>query len=599
MQLQISRTGEKKRGPESKQVSAAVPEAERSSLPMSIRTAVAGESQRNLDLDAGMREKIERQFGLDFSGVRLVESNLPAKLGANAVAQGDLIRFAPGAFHPETARGERLLSHELSHVVQQSRGDVMDGAAGLPFYDPNTEHSADVMAERAMRGDLTAGSVRSFTPASAGQTPMLGDNGFRKKAEDKETPLQKKPAWESKMFLLPSSFKERMKGEDEKAWAERIKEAYRQRYNPDNDPELQKILQPIEDASSVKEAQAAFIAVTGHADTFKKDIGVRDGANELDLLLVKKNLCAMARVIYDIPALRGVLSGFGGISDNNTAIVMNSDPRIELNEDAQNPFKRSYFIGWNANRTGTDAAYMVGSDTADKDRRKNFRKVQGTNYSAASFSYTGAHEMGHVATKELTYLIISNWIKEHNGDEDSWLNALFLDQYDLIGNFILQDAIAELYSNTVNKDFIQKNLNFVSKESFVSEEKYNSGSKITMPDVLIGLINPDNLVNVQNDVTQTISKSQALLNQLHANNLTSKYGKSNPMELIAEAFADVYQNGIDANALSKKIVEIITNRLNSSEGTKEWKDDLYNRVKTWRENFYNAALTPKSNDFSS
>ena len=151
------------------------PETAAAQLGQIVQAASAGDNRRPLDLDAAMRERMEQQFGLDFSAVRLEESSLPGRLGADAVAQGDVIRFAPGAYRPDTPEGERLLSHELGHLVRQSRGIDPAARAGLPFYDPIAEHAADDMAFQAASGGLSAGPVRSFSPAPAAQAPMEGN----------------------------------------------------------------------------------------------------------------------------------------------------------------------------------------------------------------------------------------------------------------------------------------------------------------------------------------------------------------------------------------------------------------------------------------
>ena len=63
-----------------------------------MQAALESERQRPFDLPAAMREKMESRFGRDFSDVQFIQSDLPRKMGAVAVAQGNLIRFAPGAF---------------------------------------------------------------------------------------------------------------------------------------------------------------------------------------------------------------------------------------------------------------------------------------------------------------------------------------------------------------------------------------------------------------------------------------------------------------------------------------------------------------------
>ncbi|MGG5820898.1 eCIS core domain-containing protein [Falsiroseomonas sp. HW251] len=77
-------------------------------------------------LDAATRAAFERQFGRDFSRVRIHDDAkadaASRRIGARAFTIGDNIAFAGGEYEPETPEGRRLLAHELTHVVQQSGG---------------------------------------------------------------------------------------------------------------------------------------------------------------------------------------------------------------------------------------------------------------------------------------------------------------------------------------------------------------------------------------------------------------------------------------------------------------------------------------------
>lgn len=74
-------------------------------------------------LSAEQRAYFEPRFGRDFSSVRLhtgARADAAAKgIGARAYTLGSDIAFAAGEHAPATARGDRLLAHELAHVVQQ------------------------------------------------------------------------------------------------------------------------------------------------------------------------------------------------------------------------------------------------------------------------------------------------------------------------------------------------------------------------------------------------------------------------------------------------------------------------------------------------
>jgi hypothetical protein len=69
---------------------------------------------------------MERRFGHDFSRVR-VHANAAAEqsardVHASAYTVGHHIMFGANQFTPETVHGQRLIAHELTHVLQQSKG---------------------------------------------------------------------------------------------------------------------------------------------------------------------------------------------------------------------------------------------------------------------------------------------------------------------------------------------------------------------------------------------------------------------------------------------------------------------------------------------
>ena len=73
-------------------------------------------------LEAGVRRRMESGFHADFSSVRVHTNERAARsalsVNANAYASGQDIVFAPGRFAPHSGEGQRLLAHELAHVVE-------------------------------------------------------------------------------------------------------------------------------------------------------------------------------------------------------------------------------------------------------------------------------------------------------------------------------------------------------------------------------------------------------------------------------------------------------------------------------------------------
>ena len=106
---------------------------------------------------------MERAFSADFSAVRVhtgPESDRAASgLGASALTAGQDIVFRAGAFAPHTPGGDRLLAHELAHVVQQAGGlprAAIDGGTADPL-----EKAAETAADQA----VTSGRVAGLGPA--------------------------------------------------------------------------------------------------------------------------------------------------------------------------------------------------------------------------------------------------------------------------------------------------------------------------------------------------------------------------------------------------------------------------------------------------
>ena len=70
----------------------------------------------------GLRNMMESGFGQDFSQVRLhtdsEAANMSSSIHAKAFTLDNDIYFNQGQFSPNTAEGQRLVAHELTHVVQ-------------------------------------------------------------------------------------------------------------------------------------------------------------------------------------------------------------------------------------------------------------------------------------------------------------------------------------------------------------------------------------------------------------------------------------------------------------------------------------------------
>lgn len=123
-------------------------------------------------LDPATSAFMEPRFGHDFTGVR-VHTNAQAAESARAVharayTVGNAVVFAADEFAPTTVPGQRLLAHELTHVVQQS-GVQQSGtrAAATPLTLDHAgsplEREADESSSRLVAGQSRPNIHRGAT----------------------------------------------------------------------------------------------------------------------------------------------------------------------------------------------------------------------------------------------------------------------------------------------------------------------------------------------------------------------------------------------------------------------------------------------------
>jgi hypothetical protein len=88
-----------------------------------VESRLAASRGSGSPLPHDVRASMEPRFGADFSGVRVhtggEADQLNRQLSAQAFTRGHDIYMAAGKYAPGTLAGNRLLAHELTHVVQQ------------------------------------------------------------------------------------------------------------------------------------------------------------------------------------------------------------------------------------------------------------------------------------------------------------------------------------------------------------------------------------------------------------------------------------------------------------------------------------------------
>lgn len=91
-------------------------------VPSAVRAVVSSGGDA---LPPGVQTRMSRELATDLSHVRVhtdaAASSSASSIAAKAYAVGPHVAFAAGQFRPGTPSGDRLLAHELTHVVQQPR----------------------------------------------------------------------------------------------------------------------------------------------------------------------------------------------------------------------------------------------------------------------------------------------------------------------------------------------------------------------------------------------------------------------------------------------------------------------------------------------
>ena len=117
--------------------------------PVSVDRVLASSGR---PLEPTLRQSMEQRFSQDFSQVRVHTDAQAAvsaqEVSADAYTAGQNVVFAAGRFAPESQQGQRLLAHELTHVVQQCAADTADVA------DQSTIRRQSVSDEKELRNDF-------------------------------------------------------------------------------------------------------------------------------------------------------------------------------------------------------------------------------------------------------------------------------------------------------------------------------------------------------------------------------------------------------------------------------------------------------------
>lgn len=138
--------------------------------PSAVSTTLRGPGE---PLGPLMRDAMESRFAHDFGKVRIhrgsqAESSASA-INAKAYTAGEHIVFGRGHYAPDTATGQRLLAHELAHVVQQS--GLTHHGDKTPIFRQEDETTGEIVGGTI---GAAAGAAAAGARAGAGAAAAAG-----------------------------------------------------------------------------------------------------------------------------------------------------------------------------------------------------------------------------------------------------------------------------------------------------------------------------------------------------------------------------------------------------------------------------------------
>jgi Domain of unknown function (DUF4157) len=100
-------------------------------------------------LDGGIRERFAAELGDSLGDVRIHADagadSLARSVSARAFTTGSDVFFASGEYRPGSSAGDRLIAHELTHVIQQ-RGAPASGPMKISDPDDTLEVAAETVS---------------------------------------------------------------------------------------------------------------------------------------------------------------------------------------------------------------------------------------------------------------------------------------------------------------------------------------------------------------------------------------------------------------------------------------------------------------------
>ena len=191
-----------------------------------VAKTIQGKRGGGSPLDESARRNLEPSFGADFSDVRVhtdsSADSLNRAVKAEAFTTGSDIFFRGGSYNPASSQGQKLLAHELTHVVQQ-RNSPPPSEMTVSSPDDASEVEAAEVAD-----SFSAGSAEPAAVSRAAMDEEELQGSFVDRAMPEEEEMMQGSfidRQEEEEEMLQGSFIDRQEEEEELAMSPLDREA--------------------------------------------------------------------------------------------------------------------------------------------------------------------------------------------------------------------------------------------------------------------------------------------------------------------------------------------------------------------------------------
>ncbi len=573
----------------------------------------AAQKGRSIDLDGAMKARMERAFG-DLSAVKFYESPTVGAAGAEAVAQGNEVAFAPGMADFSTRSGRERLGHELSHVMSQRSGAVR--RTGF-LNDPSLEARADregalaAAGEQVYSGPVTSAlSSASPSPAAAGpmqakrdddergkpnrtvlsgegNTVMEGTEGYDKLDPAKWEERVKKPGFFGRLIGRKKKYyKARI---DRRPWEMDKEDIESNPFNPNAVPDVARIQSRIETAADEKDAETPeqknglknrmawtyFQEFASGPDEQPIETPNRQpwDMSEVDNEVFTTKLKHMSRMVYDYPELQ---ENIGALQRLELPEEQKARLEKEKKKEEERKLKFKPTLRQRLKRKKKSGAAEDNQEEEDKSKLTVYMAARSNaRYDDKGFTLkmnSIADAKGEEAKQKREEKNQRSIETGHgagglyyagNHEMGHMLNYLLVKEKNRhIKDRELVNAHDFKYQTTAN-ELVDRTLKAVMPaEEYANLVRYQEDSLGPNEEWDPSVQLEDDEEWVTNDDAPRHKKGQIDLAQSNiagkgdGEGYTSGYGASSAAEFFAEAFADVYRKGNKARPASIKLVQL-------------------------------------------